>query len=571
MKNELNEKWIKASVLGTVWAASEIVFGSFLHNLKVPFSGNILTAIGLVILISVSYTWHKKGLFWRAGLICAIMKTMSPSAVIFGPMIAILAEAFVLELSVRLLGRTWLGFAVGAIFAMSWNLFQKIVNFILFYGFNIVDLYTDLVHYAQKQLHIQFDVVWLPIIILLVAYSIFGLISAIIGIRTGQRIMSQTVSNYSETKAGGLKNHQPAQSSFHHSFAWLLADIIFMIGALAILNFTPLVVWSFSIIAIVSIWVFRYKRALRQLSKPKFWVFFVLITMLTAFAFSEMQPGTDSLAKGLLTGLQMNFRAVVIIIGFSVIGTELYNPRIRSFFLKTSIKQLPLALELSFESLPSVIAATPDFRTIMKNPVMAIASIIAQTEIRLKETRNKLNRNHKVFIVTGTVGQGKTTCIEKIARAMREKDISCSGIYTPRVMDDETIISYDIVDITSNTRECFLRQTGKVNQAKIGRYYISEQGLQHGINSLKTSLKSNSSLIIIDEVGKLELDGGGWSDCISDILNVGNSYLLLAVRDKFVESIVQKWNLNYLTFDLSQHDYHFLSNVISENILENRE
>jgi hypothetical protein len=91
-KNELSDKWIKASIIGTLWAASEIVLGSFLHNLKVPFSGNVLTAIGLVILISVSYIWTEKGLFWRAGLICAIMKTMSPSAVIFGPMIAIMSE-----------------------------------------------------------------------------------------------------------------------------------------------------------------------------------------------------------------------------------------------------------------------------------------------------------------------------------------------------------------------------------------------------------------------------------------------------------------------------------------------
>ena len=41
-KAEIDEKWIKASIIGTIWAASEIVLGSFLHNLKVPFSGNIL-------------------------------------------------------------------------------------------------------------------------------------------------------------------------------------------------------------------------------------------------------------------------------------------------------------------------------------------------------------------------------------------------------------------------------------------------------------------------------------------------------------------------------------------------
>src|SRR5512138_802825 len=153
MNRKLSEKWIKASIAGTIWAASEIVLGSFLHNLRIPFSGNILTAIGIIILISMSYTWTEKGLFWRAGLICAIMKTMSPSAVIFGPMIAIFSESVLLELSTRLLGRNIAGYSLGAMLAMSWNLFHKIGSFIIYYGANIIDVYTNLLKMAQKQLN----------------------------------------------------------------------------------------------------------------------------------------------------------------------------------------------------------------------------------------------------------------------------------------------------------------------------------------------------------------------------------------------------------------------------------
>ena len=196
MSYKLSEKWIKASIIGTIWAASEIVLGSFLHNLKVPFSGNILTAIGLIILISISYTWTEKGLFWRAGLICALMKTMSPSAVIFGPMIAIFCEALLLEFSVRLLGRTIAGYLIGAMLAMSWNLFQKIANYIIFYGSNIIEVYTNLLKLAQKQLNIQTDIVWLPIIILLIIFVLFGLFAGVIGIIVGRKILKQPVSDF---------------------------------------------------------------------------------------------------------------------------------------------------------------------------------------------------------------------------------------------------------------------------------------------------------------------------------------------------------------------------------------
>src|SRR5665647_2889204 len=161
--NTISDKWIKASIIGTIWAAAEIVRGSFLHNLRVPFSGNVLTAIALVILISVSHKWREHGLYWRAGLICALMKTMSPSAVIFGPMIAIFTEALLLEIFVRLLGRTIAGFVIGSMLAMSWNLVQKILNYIIFYGSDIIEVYSSLLKLAQKQLNIQTEIVWLPI------------------------------------------------------------------------------------------------------------------------------------------------------------------------------------------------------------------------------------------------------------------------------------------------------------------------------------------------------------------------------------------------------------------------
>ena len=127
-KTLLSDVWLKASILGANWAASEIILGSFLHNLHIPFKGNILTTIGLILMISVAYIWKDKGLFWRTGLICALMKTMSPSAVIFGPMVAIFMEALVLEISVRLLGRNFAGFFLGSALAMSWILFQKIIK-----------------------------------------------------------------------------------------------------------------------------------------------------------------------------------------------------------------------------------------------------------------------------------------------------------------------------------------------------------------------------------------------------------------------------------------------------------
>jgi nucleoside-triphosphatase THEP1 len=568
VKKELNEKWIKASIIGTLWAASEIVLGSFFHNLRIPFSSNILTAIGVIILISVSYIWTEKGLFWRAGLICAIMKTMSPSAVIFGPMIAIFSEAVLLELSVRLLGKTIPGYILGAMLAMSWNLFQKIANFIIFYGFNIIDLYTNIIKFAQKQLMIKSDLVWTLPVILLIIYCILGFITALIGIRIGRNLLKQPA-GYKEmgTAKNAAVEKNVVKPEFNYSVFWLFADIILLIGSLVLLNFTNWIIWSTIIIGVVTLWSFRYKRALRQLSKPKFWIFFILITMLSSLLFTKVMSAPNSLHEGLFLGLQMNFRAIIIIVGFSVLGTELYNPVIRELFLKTSFKQLPLALELSFESLPSMIANIPDFKTISKNPVSVFHQIISQVDFRLAEIKSKIEFKQKVFIITGSRQQGKTTQVQKIITVLKENGIQLGGIYSPRIMEEEITIGYDIVNIMTNEREKFLRQSDYGNLMKIGGYSIFPEGLQKGREALKLSVNTDNRIVIIDETGSLELEDKGWDECIQNLVSASQNHILLVVRDIFVEKVIQKWNFtNVFILDVNLNDYIANSRIIIDAI-----
>jgi nucleoside-triphosphatase THEP1 len=539
MTRHLSEKWIKASIAGTIWAASEIVLGSFLHNLRVPFSGNILTAIGIIILISISYIWKEKGLFWRAGLICAVMKTMSPSAVIFGPMIAIFSESVLIEVSTRLLGRTLIGYAVGAMLAMSWNLFHKIVSYIVYYGANIIDVYTNLLKMAQRQLNIQTDIVWLPILILLAVYALFGLLAAIIGIRVGRKMLSQPPARIQ----GGSKSPeilQRKETEFRYSVLWLFLNFILIISSMLILSMSAWYVWAPVIILIAVIWALRYRRAMRQLSKPKFWIIFVVITLLTAFVFTAGGEG-DFWRSGLLTGISMNFRAIIIIMGFSALGTELYNPVVRNFFSKTAFRNLPLAVELSVESLPYFISTIPDFKSFRKNPVSVFYQVLAHAESRLSEIKGK---KKKVYILTGGRAEGKTTYLSGLIEKIKLEGIEPSGIIAERVMNGNLTTGYDIIDIETLERYPFLSDESGPGLDKIGKFSVIPEGLAAGIHILSGRQYDEKKLIIIDEVGAMELQDEGWAGAISSILGTKSNDLLLVVRNIFVNQVIEKWDLH---------------------------
>lgn len=564
-KTRLNEKWLKASVIGTVWASSEIVLGSFLHNLKVPFSGSMLTAIGVIILISAAYLWKEKGIFWRAGLICALMKTLSPSAVIFGPMIAIFTEALLLEASVRIFGRNYVGFITGSVLAVSWSFAQKIINFLIFYGFNIVELYKNLMQYTERQLNLQFNALWVPILLMLSVYIFIGLLAAFTGIRTGKKLVSQQVEFKPKKYSNPFKfNKTNSNNKFSYSLGWLAINFMLIATGLLLISLAAWKIWIIAVPVIAMVWIARYKRALRQLSKPKFWIFFVFITMLTAFLFTKMQGLT--VFEAFLAGLEMNFRATVLILGFSVTGTELYNPKIRNFFSKTRFKQLPVALELSAESLPQVIANIPDFKTVVKNPVAVVSNLIAYADYRLSEIKAEYSFQPQIFVIKGKVGSGKTTAIKELIEKFKSKNITVGGVYTQKIFENNERIGYDIVDIKTNTAETFLRMDHCANCEKIGIFSIFPQGLEKGKQSLNTKNTDGDQLVIIDEVGMLELNGNGWAKNLEQLVQRGNNHLLFSVRDEFTEAVLEKWNIHHATVFETPVSSSAIENKILEKI-----
>ncbi len=538
----ISDKWIKASIIGTIWAAAEIVLGSFLHNLRVPFSGNVLTAIALVILISVSYKWRENGLYWRAGLICALMKAMSPSAIIFGPMIAIIMESLLLEASVRLFGRTYVGFIIGSMLAMSWNLFQKIFNMIIFYGGNLIDIYSNITAYASKQLNLQFDAFWAPLVLLLAIYALFGAVTAVVGIITGRRIASLPPEESLPGPAVRRVSPTKEEHTFAWSLTWLAADIILIAAMLVVVSTAKWYWWLITVIPVVTILAMRYKRAMRQLSKPGFWITFVIITMLSALAFTAFQPGKNDVTGAILIGIQMNFRAIIIIVGFSALGTELYNPKVRSIFGRTRLRQLPLALELAAASLPAMIADMPDLKTAVRKPVSILNRMITRVERRLNDERREQQGGKKIFIVTGTIGEGKTAWLAKLAGLLKDKGVRVGGILALRIVEEDRTTGYDVSDISTGVRTPFLRHTGSEDMG-VERFTVYDAGYDAGKSVLHPENNHNKDVIIIDEAGPLELRGLGWSDRLAWLLNENSAILIIAVRKSLTEAVTDKFGI----------------------------
>lgn len=386
-KSQLNDKWLKASIVGGLWAAVEIIIGSFLHNLRIPMSGTILAANGVILMVAFHRHWGDKGLIWRAGLITALMKSVSPSAIILGPMIGILMEAMLLEFAVRVFGRNAFGYILGGVLAISGVLVHKAVSLLILYGFSIVDVYSNLFQFAARQVHIRDADPWVFLAVLQGLYILVGIAAAITGMSLSGRVKADT-QDIPQARVGSRRIGIDKGGATSFSIPLLIAHLLII----------PLILWMLSYsgsplryipAAIYIVFVFiRYPNGFRRVRKPVFWVQLLILTLLAGLFYSGI-PGRGHLlsTSGLFEGLDMSLRAIFIVASFSGFSAELANPLIRSWLSKRGMRPVYQSMELAFESLPHIIDALPRARTMLFRPALTFSILIRKADQMVAESQ----------------------------------------------------------------------------------------------------------------------------------------------------------------------------------------
>jgi ABC-type thiamin/hydroxymethylpyrimidine transport system permease subunit len=92
-------------VFGALWGAAEMTLGSLLHVLNVPFSGALLTGIGITIALIGRLFVPRTGSVLFIGLVTALLKMLSLGGIVLNPMIGIVAESLLAEVVLSLWGR----------------------------------------------------------------------------------------------------------------------------------------------------------------------------------------------------------------------------------------------------------------------------------------------------------------------------------------------------------------------------------------------------------------------------------------------------------------------------------
>jgi len=146
----------------------------------------------------------------------------------------------------------------------------------------------------------------------------------------------------------------------------------------------------------------------------------------------------------------------------------------------------------------------------------------------------------EIYIYTGEKGIGKSTLLQKLF--LKKENVG--GILQPRLDG----IKY-LVDIESGEKrklELDENESG-AETISIGSYLFSAETFLWGQQKLNDAFTSTNRLLIVDEIGPLELNGSGLEPALTKIISSSIDLkikLLLVVRPKLIEQVVLNYNLN---------------------------
>ena len=134
-----------------------------------------------------------------------------------------------------------------------------------------------------------------------------------------------------------------------------------------------------------------------------------------------------------------------------------------------------------------------------------------------------------VLVLSGPVHAGKTTYLERRIPFWAARGLAWGGFLSPAVAPPGEGAGYDLVEIATGRRWPYLRTDGPAAAERIGPFAFVPETLERARAIIRAADMSGS--LVVDEVGPLELAGGGLWSALDEVLPRRAGPTLLVARD----------------------------------------
>ncbi len=143
-----------------------------------------------------------------------------------------------------------------------------------------------------------------------------------------------------------------------------------------------------------------------------------------------------------------------------------------------------------------------------------------------------------IVALTGKPGIGKTTDVKRVIERIRDRAV---GFYTEEIRHPETKMRLGFKVITTDGKEGILAEKFKPSKFKVGSYGVNVEEFESlVIPVLEEALKDKDKIIVIDEIGKMELFSEKFKRIVKELLNRKDLNAVITIPVKDVDPIVRE-------------------------------
>jgi nucleoside-triphosphatase THEP1 len=152
-------------------------------------------------------------------------------------------------------------------------------------------------------------------------------------------------------------------------------------------------------------------------------------------------------------------------------------------------------------------------------------------------------KSNNILIVSGKVHTGKTTFVSILAEVLKRDRLTLAGFICPGSFSGGRRSAYTLVDLDDGTGYPFATTEEREGWIRFRRFFFNPEALKQGERIIMKGLEKGADLLVLDEVGPLELEGGGWSRLLGSLKKEERVMQLWVARESILEDLCRRWGI----------------------------
>ena len=154
-----------------------------------------------------------------------------------------------------------------------------------------------------------------------------------------------------------------------------------------------------------------------------------------------------------------------------------------------------------------------------------------------------------MILLSADQHQGKTSLILDVVSLVQARGLCCAGIACPGLWADQRRCGFDLLELDTGRRSVLSRRIPGLRPIP---YMFDAAGLKQGLAAMAPKRCEFAHLVVVDEVGPLELAGGGWARCLPPLLSLTGPVQVWVVRRSLVQAVQEHFQLQAEVLDLDR-------------------